>query len=182
MSVTTIIVTYNRKDDLCRCIEAVLAQTVVPDNLLIVNNASTDNTENFLYEKFGNPVDKKRMDGDNILFLQSINNVSVYLINKSVNTGGAGGFYTGLKLAYEYFLTDYYWMMDDDGYNESVENIIKSQGVNAEYAVATTGDNFAQMFSAMDDDYMRERAADVKINFLGLHVNVIIQGLSFIEN
>lgn len=116
MSVTTIIVTYNRKDDLCRCIEAVLAQTVVPDNLLIVNNASTDNTENFLYEKFGNPVDKKRMDGDNILFLQSINNVSVYLINKSVNTGGAGGFYTGLKLAYEYFLTDYYWMMDDDGY------------------------------------------------------------------
>ena len=53
-------------------------------------------------------------------------------------------------------------MMDDDGYNESVENIIKSQGVNAEYAVATTGDNFAQMFSAMDDDYMRERAADVK--------------------
>ena len=53
-------------------------------------------------------------------------------------------------------------MMEDDGYNESVENIIKSQGVNAEYAVATTGDNFAQMFSAMDDDYMRERAADVK--------------------
>ena len=116
MSVTTIIVTYNRKDDLCRCIEAVLAQTVVPDNLLIVNNASTDNTENFLYEKFGNPVDKKRMDGDNILFLQSINNVSVYLINKSFNTGGAGGLYTSLKLAYEYFLTDYYWMMDDDGY------------------------------------------------------------------
>ena len=53
-------------------------------------------------------------------------------------------------------------MMEDDGYNESVENIIKSQGVNAEYAVATTGDNFAQMFSAMDDDYMRARAADVK--------------------
>ena len=52
-------------------------------------------------------------------------------------------------------------MMEDDGYNESVENIIRSQGVNAEYAVATTGDNYAQMFSAMDDDYMRERAADV---------------------
>ena len=53
-------------------------------------------------------------------------------------------------------------MMEDDGYNESVENIIRSQGVNAEYAVATTGDNYAQMFSAMDDDYMRERAADVR--------------------
>ena len=53
-------------------------------------------------------------------------------------------------------------MMEDDGYNESVENIIRSQGVNAEYAVATTCDNYAQMFSAMDDDYMRERAADVR--------------------
>ena len=53
-------------------------------------------------------------------------------------------------------------MMEDDGYNESVENIIRSQGVNAEYAVATTGDNYAQMFSAMDDDYMRDRAADVR--------------------
>ena len=53
-------------------------------------------------------------------------------------------------------------MMEDDGYNKSVENIIRSQGVNAEYAVATTGDNYAQMFSAMDDDYMRERAADVR--------------------
>ena len=53
-------------------------------------------------------------------------------------------------------------MMEDDGYNESVENIVRNQGVNAEYAVATTGDNYAQMFSAMDDDYMRERAADVR--------------------
>lgn len=53
-------------------------------------------------------------------------------------------------------------MMEDDGYNESVENIVRSQGVNVEYAVATTGDNYAQMFSAMDDDYMRERAADVR--------------------
>lgn len=53
-------------------------------------------------------------------------------------------------------------MLDDGDYNESVENIIKTQKVNAEYAVAVTGDNFAQMFRAMDDDYMRERAADVK--------------------
>ena len=53
-------------------------------------------------------------------------------------------------------------MLDDGDYNESVENIIETQEVNAEYAVAVTGDNFAQMFRAMDDDYMRERAADVK--------------------
>ncbi len=53
-------------------------------------------------------------------------------------------------------------MLEDDDYNESIENIIRMQMVNAEYAVASTGDNFSRMFAAMEDDYMRERAADVK--------------------
>ena len=53
-------------------------------------------------------------------------------------------------------------MLEDLDYNESVENIVRSQEVNVEYAVAATGDNFSRMFAAMDDDYMRERAADVK--------------------
>lgn len=53
-------------------------------------------------------------------------------------------------------------MLEDDDFVESVESIIETQGVNAEYAVAVTGDNFSQMFAFMDDDYMRGRAADVK--------------------
>ena len=53
-------------------------------------------------------------------------------------------------------------MLEDDDYNESIENIIHMQQVNAEYAVASTGDNFAQMFASMEDDYMRARSADVK--------------------
>lgn len=53
-------------------------------------------------------------------------------------------------------------MIEDDDYNESIENIIEGQRVNAEYAVAVTSDNFAEMFSAMDDSYMQARAADVK--------------------
>ncbi|MCI8792424.1 MAG: phosphoenolpyruvate--protein phosphotransferase [Eubacterium sp.] len=53
-------------------------------------------------------------------------------------------------------------MLEDDDFVESVENIIETQEVNAEYAVAVTGDNFSQMFASMDDDYMRGRAADVK--------------------
>lgn len=53
-------------------------------------------------------------------------------------------------------------MLEDDDFNESVENIIKTQKVNAEYAVASTGDNYSQIFAAMEDDYMRERAADVR--------------------
>ena len=53
-------------------------------------------------------------------------------------------------------------MMEDGDYLDSISNIIRTEGVNAEYAVATTGDNFASMFASMDDDYMRARAADVK--------------------
>ncbi len=53
-------------------------------------------------------------------------------------------------------------MLRDNDYIESVENMIRSQEINAEYAVAMTGDNFANMFAAMDDDYMRGRVADVK--------------------
>lgn len=53
-------------------------------------------------------------------------------------------------------------MLTDDDYKESVENIIDSQHVNAEYAVAQTGDNYAAMFAAMEDEYMRGRSVDVK--------------------
>lgn len=53
-------------------------------------------------------------------------------------------------------------MLDDGDYLESITNIIRTQLVNAEYAVATTGDNFAQMFAAMDDEYMQARSADIK--------------------
>lgn len=53
-------------------------------------------------------------------------------------------------------------MLEDDDYNDSVKNIITSQGLNAEFAVATTGDNFSTMFAAMDDEYFQARAVDVK--------------------
>lgn len=53
-------------------------------------------------------------------------------------------------------------MLEDDDYLDSVKNMIETQMVNAEFAVATTGDNFASIFSEMDDEYMKERAADVK--------------------
>lgn len=53
-------------------------------------------------------------------------------------------------------------MLEDDDYNDSIMNIIETQKVNAEYAVAVTADNFAEMFSSMDDSYMQARAADVR--------------------
>lgn len=53
-------------------------------------------------------------------------------------------------------------MIEDMDYNDSIKNIIRTENVNAEFAVAVAGDNFAEMFAAMDDDYMRARAADIR--------------------
>lgn len=56
----------------------------------------------------------------------------------------------------------YQMMLEDEDYLESIQNMIRTEHVNAEYAVAVTGDNFSQMFAGMEDDYMRARASDVK--------------------
>ena len=69
---------------------------------------------------------------------------------KEVGTAGAGIFEV------------HQMMLEDLDYLESIENMIHKQKINAEYAVAVTADNFSQMFSSMEDDYMKERAADVK--------------------
>lgn len=53
-------------------------------------------------------------------------------------------------------------MLEDDDYRDAIQNMIRTEMVNAEYATAVTGDNFAEMFSSMDDEYMRARAADIR--------------------
>ena len=67
-------------------------------------------------------------------------------------------------------------MLEELDYVESIVNIIRTQELNAEYAVATTGDNFSEMFAAMDDDYMKARAADVKD--ISNRVIAVLQGKS----
>ena len=53
-------------------------------------------------------------------------------------------------------------MLEDEDYLDAIHNMIQTEKVNAEYAVAIIGDNFFEMFTSMDDDYMKARAADVK--------------------
>lgn len=65
-------------------------------------------------------------------------------------------------------------MLDDLDYVEAITHMIENQNVNAEYAVASTGDNFSEMFASMDDDYMKARAADVKD--ISNRVIAILQG------
>ena len=63
-------------------------------------------------------------------------------------------------------------MLDDDDYNESITDLINSEGKTAEFAVKTTGENFAEMFASMDDEYMKARSADVK-DISGRVVNIL---------
>jgi len=100
--IATIIVTYNRKDLLIECLRAVNAQTFSSHIVYIIDNASTDGTREEL-----------RRNG---FFNNRIGSVNYTYINTGNNIGGAGGFYVGLKMAYESAEAfDGFWVMDDDG-------------------------------------------------------------------
>ena len=98
-SICAVVVTYNRKKLLLRCLQALEQQSYLLDHIVIVNNASTDGTVDFL-EKQG-----------------YLENPRVTLLDLSENQGGAGGFHAGIQFAYEQGY-DYIWLMDDDGYPE----------------------------------------------------------------
>lgn len=112
-NITSIIVTYNRQDELLCCLQKNLLQTFKMKNILIVNNASTDSTWEKLCAFLNVSIEKKI---DEMFFLSEIDNVKIYIINKSKNTGGSGGFSCGMELAHRILESDYLWLMDDDGF------------------------------------------------------------------
>ncbi|MUJ28014.1 glycosyltransferase [Aliivibrio fischeri] len=95
MKVTAVVVTYNRKEMLLECLEGLLKQTRPIDEIVLINNASSDGTDKFLKE---NGI----LEHDIIHYCKLEN-----------NTGGAGGFYHGMKVAIERG-ADWLWTMDDD--------------------------------------------------------------------
>lgn len=125
--VITVVVTYNRKKLLAECLDALLAQTVRQESILIINNASTDGTEK-LFEPGGRFETTK---------------IPVELITLSENTGGAGGFSEGIRLAYG--LCDWVWIMDDDTIPErdalegllDSEHFINKSGVTPSFLAST---------------------------------------------
>ncbi len=92
-TVCAVIVTYNRKALLRKCLEAVLGQTRPPDHTLVVDNASTDGTAEMVKAEF----------------------MEVEVLRLHENSGGAGGFHEGMRQAYEKGF-DWLWLMDDDAY------------------------------------------------------------------
>lgn len=96
-NISVVVVTYNRKDLLVRCLEHISQQTLPPSNIIIVDNASTDGTSEVL-------------DG-----IDDLHGVPVTVLRLPSNTGGAGGFHAGLKHAADKG-ADMVWMMDDDAF------------------------------------------------------------------
>lgn len=101
--IATVVVTYNRKDLLMKCLNAIEKQTFKPHTVYIVDNASTDGT-------------KELLEQDGRYYNNSVNGIEFLYVGLKENTGGAGGFYTGMKTAYEDKENfDAVWVMDDDG-------------------------------------------------------------------
>lgn len=114
MKTTAVIVTYNRKDDLLRCVKGVLAQSKKLTDIVIVNNASTDSTIEALCDFFDTDEDSK-VSGKRFLLAQK-DGTNIHLMNMPENSGGSGGFAEGLRIADKELCSDYFWLMDDDGY------------------------------------------------------------------
>ncbi|WP_413708781.1 glycosyltransferase [Rhizobium sp. Rhizsp82] len=102
--VVAVVVTYNRKELLARCLDAILRQTRLPDEIIVVNNSSSDGTLNMLEAQYAGEV---------------------AVLNMLNNVGGAGGFYRGINWACDQS-ADWIWMMDDDGVpdNDALEKLL----------------------------------------------------------
>ena len=109
-NISAVVVTYNRKDLLIKCIDALLNQTTKPDTIYIIDNNSTDNTEELLLEKRIITKISDKKESKNI-----IEETSIIYIKLPENIGGAGGFYEGVKRAYDDG-SQWIWIMDDDAF------------------------------------------------------------------
>jgi rhamnopyranosyl-N-acetylglucosaminyl-diphospho-decaprenol beta-1,3/1,4-galactofuranosyltransferase len=110
--IAAVVVTYNRKKLLRECLDSLLKQTRPLDSIIIMDNASTDGTEEMLRKKY-------------------LKNPIFDYVNLGENTGGAGGFHYGIKRAYEKDF-DWLWLMDDDvePHKKCLENLLKYKNIS----------------------------------------------------
>jgi len=117
--VCAVVVSYNRKDLLIECLEALLKQTRPVEGIYIIDNASTDGTPGILKESgyiTEIPPDNLKEPWEKEFEVENLvdkNKVKIYYVRMDKNTGGAGGFYEGVKRGYERGY-DWLWLMDDD--------------------------------------------------------------------
>ena len=116
--ICAVVVTYNRKELLMECLYALKNQTYPLEGIYIIDNASTDGTSNLLLEnKYIKELPPQQLDAplekEYLISREDKINIKVYYVRMNENTGGSGGFYEGMKRAYENGY-DWIWVMDDD--------------------------------------------------------------------
>lgn len=150
--IAAVVVTYNRKELLGECLDALLHQTRRLDTIIVVDNASTDGTEDFLRQNYL----------DNEIFCY---------IHLPENTGGAGGFHEGMKQAYEKGY-DWIWVMDDDvvPQEDALEHLLKPELLQCDdiYALASavlTHDGNIDPFHRRSFDLTNVREQPIAIEY-----------------
>jgi rhamnopyranosyl-N-acetylglucosaminyl-diphospho-decaprenol beta-1,3/1,4-galactofuranosyltransferase len=113
LRVCAVIVTYNRKELLLKCLQALTKQSVKLSGIYIVDNASTDGTVSCLLKYWHQ---KEMVFADDAKLSLKVDDIEIELLRLDSNTGGAGGFYYGLKGARQLNKFDLFWLMDDDGF------------------------------------------------------------------
>jgi rhamnopyranosyl-N-acetylglucosaminyl-diphospho-decaprenol beta-1,3/1,4-galactofuranosyltransferase len=147
--VCAVVVTFNRKDLLIECLESLKNQSYPLDGIYVVDNASTDGTNELLFEN--GYIEKLTEDNSTEMdkgysFSDSVNEkIKFHYVRLSENTGGAGGFYEGVKRAYEEGY-DWLWLMDDDAepVNDALEKLSEyfdEENVSALAGVVKTPDD-----------------------------------------
>lgn len=131
--IAAVVVTYNRKELLCVCLDALLKQTCPLNALYIIDNSSTDGTPEYLMSKgfIDNPLYPDRCpleETKTIPLPQNPNKaIEVHYVRMHENTGGAGGFHEGVKRAYQGY--EWLWLMDDDvkADKQCLENLVDTR-------------------------------------------------------
>jgi GT2 family glycosyltransferase len=156
-TVCAVVVTYNRKNLLLECLEAIRRQTRPVDGIYIIDNASDDGTPELLKEKGYIPelppfnISESYEIEHKISNLVDGNPIKVFYVRMHENTGGAGGFYEGVKRGYERGY-DWLWLMDDDGLPEKdcLMNLYKCiDDLNIVGSLVVTSDNSSELACKM---------------------------------
>jgi rhamnopyranosyl-N-acetylglucosaminyl-diphospho-decaprenol beta-1,3/1,4-galactofuranosyltransferase len=112
VSISACVVTYNRPEEVCVCISKLIQQSLPLTNILIYDNASTEDTPRKIEHLLSCVIER----GTKLQNIYRTGNTIIWYVRAEHNTGGAGGFHDSVKISRERFATDYYWLMDDDGY------------------------------------------------------------------
>ncbi|MDN2452993.1 glycosyltransferase [Lactobacillus sp. UCMA15818] len=139
-TVTVLIVTYNRSDCLIKLLKSLLIQSYKLERIVIFDNNSTDKTTCKLQK---NGYIKSSIVEKNKLYINKKDNVETIYLKSSKNTGGSGGFYSGMKMANS-FGSDYIWCMDDDVLPDEgcLNEMLSSFDKNVGIVIPNRSDNY----------------------------------------